>query len=48
LAEFGLDLEIYLVNPKNESECYTLRDLLPKAFTPRDLQKPRASHDIVE
>jgi len=48
LAEFGLDLDVYLVNPKNESKLYTLRELLPIAFTPNDLQKRRASHDIVE
>jgi cytidine deaminase len=48
LAEFGLDLDVYLVNPKNESKLYTLRELLPIAFTPRDLEKRRASHDIVE
>ena len=48
LAEFGLDIDIYLVNPKNESKMYTLRELLPIAFTPRDLQKRRASHDVVE
>ncbi len=48
LAEFGLDLDVYLVNPKNESKLYTLRELLPIAFTPPDLQKRRASHDIVE
>ncbi|CAF1363688.1 unnamed protein product [Rotaria sordida] len=48
LAEFGLDLDVYLVNPKNESKQYKLRELLPIAFTPRDLQKPRTDHDITE
>jgi cytidine deaminase len=48
LAEFGLDLDVYLLNPKNESTMYTLRELLPIAFTPRDLQKARTSHDIIE
>jgi cytidine deaminase len=48
LAEFGLDLDVYLINPKNESKLYKLKELLPFAFTPRDLQKPRASHDIIE
>ncbi|UJR15165.1 hypothetical protein I4U23_002128 [Adineta vaga] len=48
LAEFGLDLDVYLVNPKNESKLYKLHELLPIAFTPRDLEKHRASHDIVE
>jgi cytidine deaminase len=48
LAEFGLDLDVYLINPKNESKMYKLRELLPIAFTPHDLQKPRTSHDIIE
>ncbi|CAF3544607.1 unnamed protein product [Rotaria sp. Silwood1] len=48
LAEFGLDLDVYLVNPKNESKHFKLRELLPLAFTPRDLQKSRTSHDIIE
>jgi cytidine deaminase len=48
LAEFGLDLDVYLVNPKNESKLYTLRELLPAAFIPPDLRKRRASHDIIE
>ncbi|CAF0753696.1 unnamed protein product [Adineta ricciae] len=48
LAEFGLDLEVYLVNSKNQSKLYTLRELLPIAFVPTDLNKPRLSHDVVE
>lgn len=48
LAEFGLDLDVYLINPKNESKLYKLRELLPIAFTPRDLEKPRTSHDITD
>jgi cytidine deaminase len=48
LAEFDLDLDIYLINPKNESKMYKLRELLPIAFTPRDLEKPRTSHDITD
>ncbi|CAF1264330.1 unnamed protein product [Rotaria sp. Silwood1] len=48
LAEFGLDLDVYLINTKNESKVYKLRDLLPIAFTPHDLQKPRAKHDDIE
>ncbi|CAF4351665.1 unnamed protein product, partial [Rotaria magnacalcarata] len=47
LAEFGLDIDVYLISPKNEAKMYSLRDLLPIAFTPQDLQKPRASHDII-
>lgn len=45
LAEFGLDIDVYLVNTKNESKCYTLRELLPIAFTPRDLEKPRTDSE---
>jgi cytidine deaminase len=48
LAEFGLDLDVYLLNPKNESKMYKLRELLPIAFTPYDLEKARATHDIIE
>ncbi|CAF4376791.1 unnamed protein product, partial [Rotaria sp. Silwood2] len=48
LAEFGLDLDVYLVNPKNESKQYKLRELLPIAFTPCDLQKSRTSHNIIQ
>jgi cytidine deaminase len=48
LAEFNLDLDIYLVNSKNESKMYKLRELLPIAFTPHDLEKPRTSHDITD
>lgn len=48
LAEFGLDLDVYLINPKNEFKLYKLRELLPIAFTPHDLEKPRASHDITD
>ncbi|UJR31516.1 hypothetical protein I4U23_019005 [Adineta vaga] len=48
IAEFGLDIDIYLINPKNECKMYKIRELLPLAFTPRDLQKTRATHDIIE
>ncbi|CAF1375479.1 unnamed protein product [Adineta steineri] len=48
LAEFGLDLDVYLINPKNESKVYKLRELLPIAFTPRDLLKHRAAHDVID
>ncbi|CAF0951542.1 unnamed protein product [Adineta steineri] len=48
LAEFGLDLDVYLINPKNESKAYKLRELLPIAFTPRDLLKHRAAHDVID
>ena len=47
-AEFGLDAEVYLVNLKNGSKLYKLRDLLPIGFTPNDLQKPYASHDSIK
>ncbi|CAF1223857.1 unnamed protein product, partial [Didymodactylos carnosus] len=41
LAEFGPNIEIYLVNPKNEAKKYSLNDLLPMAFQPSDLEKER-------
>ncbi|CAF4420948.1 unnamed protein product [Rotaria socialis] len=47
LAEFGLDLDVYLVNAKNESKLYKLQELLPIAFTPSDLERPRSNHDIM-
>jgi hypothetical protein len=34
IAEFGFDIDIYLVNPKNESKKYTMQELLPDAFIP--------------
>ena len=46
LAEFGLDIEVHLVNTQNQSKCVPLRELLPMAFTPIDLKKSRATHDI--
>lgn len=46
IAEFGLDIDVYLVSPTNESKVYKLRDLLPVAFTPKDLKKPRTTHDV--
>lgn len=48
LAEFGLDMEVHLVNPQNQSKSYRLGELLPIAFTPRDLEKSRTTHDIIE
>ena len=39
LAEFGLDLQVYTVNHENQSQMYTLDELLPGAFTPKDLIK---------
>ncbi|CAF1479881.1 unnamed protein product [Rotaria sp. Silwood1] len=48
LAEFGLDLDVYLINIKNESKMYKLRDLLPVAFIPHDLEKSRANHYVIE
>ncbi|CAF1470896.1 unnamed protein product [Rotaria magnacalcarata] len=47
LAEFGLDLDVYLVNTKNESKLYKLQEILPIAFTPSDLEKSRSNHDIM-
>lgn len=38
LSEFGLDLQIFIADGKgNLREVVTLRDLLPRAFTPADL-----------
>ncbi|CAF1118488.1 unnamed protein product [Rotaria sordida] len=48
LAEFDLDLDVYLIHIKNESKMYKLQDLLSITFIPYDLQKFRASHDIIE
>ena len=48
LAEFGLDLEVYLLNPNNQSKLMTLHDLLPLAFTPRDLEKARTSDGLID
>ncbi len=39
IAEFGFDIDIYLVNPKNESKKYTMQELLPDAFTADYLKK---------
>jgi cytidine deaminase len=36
LAEFGLDLEVITVGPSSERR-WTLRQLLPEAFTPKSL-----------
>ncbi|CAF1045668.1 unnamed protein product [Rotaria sp. Silwood1] len=48
LAEFGLDLDVYLINTKNESKIYKFQDLLPIAFIPHDLEKPRANYYAIE
>lgn len=48
LAEFGLDLNVYLLNPTNQSKMVKLRDLLPLAFTPQDLEKSRSEHHFIE
>jgi cytidine deaminase len=37
LAEFGLDLTVYLAGPSGPHETTTLRELLPRAFTAEDL-----------
>jgi cytidine deaminase len=44
LAEFGLNLQVYLLNPSNEMRSHKLSDLLPHAFTPLDLEKARANN----
>ncbi|CAF1144725.1 unnamed protein product [Adineta ricciae] len=48
IAEFGLDIDVYLLNPQNECKMFKFRELLPFAFTPRDLQKTRATHNIID
>jgi cytidine deaminase len=48
IAEFGFDIGIYLVNPKNESKKYTMQELLPDAFTPNDLKKHQIDHHVVQ
>ncbi len=44
IAEFGFDIDIYLVNPKNESKKYTMQELLPDAF-PADYLKKKHQTD---
>jgi cytidine deaminase len=48
LAEFGLDLDVYLVNGENQSLMYTLDELLPSAFSPRDLIKKLNAEEDAE
>jgi len=45
LAEFGLDLDVLLVSVKGVRRGYTLRELLPAAFTPDDFEpRPHKLH----
>lgn len=37
MAEFNLDMEVIVGRPDGETVCYTVRDLIPHAFTPADL-----------
>jgi cytidine deaminase len=48
IAEFGFGIDVYLVNPKNESKKYTMQQLLPDAFTINDLTKHQTDHDVTE
>ncbi len=48
ISEFGFDIDVYLVNPRNESKKYTMRELLPDAFTTDDLKKRQTNHSVLE
>ncbi len=37
LAEFNLDLRVIVGNTRGELKCYSLRELLPEAFTGKNL-----------
>lgn len=37
MAEFNLDMEVIVGRPDGETVTYTVRDLIPNAFTPADL-----------
>lgn len=37
MAEFNLDMEVIVGRPDGETVTYTVRDLIPYAFTPADL-----------
>jgi len=37
MAEFNLDMEVIIGRPDGETVTYTVRDLIPHAFTPADL-----------
>lgn len=41
LAEFNLDVDLYLVLPDNTFHKVSLPDLLPMAFTPQSLEEER-------
>jgi cytidine deaminase len=38
MAEFGLDTQVIIADLENGREFHTVRDLLPAAFTPENLQ----------
>jgi cytidine deaminase len=38
LFEFGADAEVVMVNDKNETRVFTVSELLPAGFGPRDLE----------
>ena len=37
MVEFGVDMEVISTKPDGSFEVFSLRDLLPMAFTPADL-----------
>lgn len=39
IAEFGLDIVVHLVNRDSKCQTTTSGDLLPQAFTPKDLER---------
>jgi cytidine deaminase len=43
LAEFGLDIRVLVATPERLVSEYTVGELLPGAFTPRDLPRKTAS-----
>jgi cytidine deaminase len=38
MFEFGADAEVVMVNDKNETRVFTVSELLPAGFGPRDLE----------
>ncbi len=38
MFEFGMDAEVVMVNDKNETRAFTVAELLPAGFGPRDLE----------
>lgn len=40
MAEFNLDMKVIIGRPDGQIQTYTVRELLPYAFTPEDLPTP--------